>query len=173
LCIAAAACLGPAAAQAAPPLPQRNLSVEMRISDDSSAARRDASAGASVTIGSTGRVDAAGAATVRSSSQQQGLGTVQRVLVLNGGRASLRLACTTCCQAASRRQRWRCGSAMRSSNTAQTASTMPAKIFSITTGSAPQARLRSLRSATDSIAKSTGLASASSASSRQALCNSC
>ena len=29
---------------------------------------------------------------VRSSSQQQGLGAVQRVLVLNGGRASLRLA---------------------------------------------------------------------------------
>jgi len=92
LCVAAAAWIGLAAAQAAPPLPQRNLSVEMRISDDSSDARRDATAGATVTIGSTGRVDAAGAATVRSSSQQQGLGTVQRVLVLNGGRASLRLA---------------------------------------------------------------------------------
>jgi len=70
----------------------RNLSVEMRISDEFSDSRRDAAGAASVSIGSTGRVDASGAATVRSSSQQQGLGAVQRVLVLNGGRASLRLA---------------------------------------------------------------------------------
>ncbi len=92
LCVAAAAWLGLAAALAAPPLPQRNLSVEMRISDESLDTRRDAAAGASVTIGSTGRVDAAGGASVRSRSQQQGLDAVQRVLVLNGGRASLRLA---------------------------------------------------------------------------------
>ncbi len=91
-CAAAAALLAALAVQAAPPLPQRNLSVEMRISDDLSDTRRDAGAAAGVTIGSTGRVDAAGAATVRSSSRQQGLGAVQRVLVLNGGRASLRLA---------------------------------------------------------------------------------
>lgn len=90
LCVAAVALLAAAAVQAAPPLPMRNLSVEMRISDDFSDSRRDAAA--TVTIGSTGRVDAAGTATVRSSSQQQGLGAVQRVLVLNGGRASLRLA---------------------------------------------------------------------------------
>jgi hypothetical protein len=91
-CVAALALLGAVAAQAAPPLPQRNLSVEMRVSDDSSDSRRDAAAGATVTIGSSGRVDAAGAASVRSGSQRQGLGSVQRVLVLNGGRASLRLA---------------------------------------------------------------------------------
>ncbi len=90
--MAVAAWLGLAAAQAAPPLPQRNLSVEMRVSDDSSDSRRDAAAGASVTVGSSGRVDAAGAASVRSGSQRQGLGAVQRVLVLNGGRATLRLA---------------------------------------------------------------------------------
>jgi hypothetical protein len=92
LCVAALALLGAVAAQAAPPLPQRNLSVEMRVSDDSADSRRDAAAGATVTIGSSGRVDAAGAASLRSGSQRQGLGSVQRVLVLNGGRASLRLA---------------------------------------------------------------------------------
>jgi hypothetical protein len=78
-------------AQAGPSLPLRNLSVEMRISDDSSASRRDAAAGASVSIGSSGRVDGGGV-TVSSGGLQQGLGAVQRVLVLNGGRASLRLA---------------------------------------------------------------------------------
>lgn len=77
-------------AQAAPP--QRNLSVEMRISDDSSDTGRDAAAGASVTIGSTGPLRDGGGVSVRSRSQQQGLGAVQRVLVLNGGRAGLRLA---------------------------------------------------------------------------------
>jgi hypothetical protein len=91
-CVVGVALLGAVAAQAAPPLPQRNLSVEMRVSDDSSDTRREAAAGASVTIGSSGRVDASGAASVRSGSQRQGLGSVQRVLVLNGGRASLRLA---------------------------------------------------------------------------------
>ena len=84
--------LGSGAAQAAPPLPPRNLSVEMRLSDDSLDSRRDASARASVTIGSSGRAQAAGGVTVSSGGQQQGLGAVQRVLVLNGGRASLRLA---------------------------------------------------------------------------------
>jgi hypothetical protein len=89
-CGAAVLLPGPAAAQAA--LPLRNLSVEMRISDDTSDTRRDAAATGSITIGSSGRVDAAGTATVRSNSRQQGLGALQRVLVLNGGRASLRLA---------------------------------------------------------------------------------
>jgi hypothetical protein len=83
-------CLG--GARAAPPLPQRNLSVEMRLSDDSSDARRDASAGASVSIDSSGRMQGRGAATVRSQSTAQGSNAVQRVLVLNGGRATLRLA---------------------------------------------------------------------------------
>lgn len=94
----AAACvvLGPwltrGAVQAAPPLPLRNLSVEMRISDDSSDSRRDAAGGASISIGSSGRFEGSGGVGVSSASRQQGLGAVQRVLVLNGGRASLRLA---------------------------------------------------------------------------------
>ena len=86
------ALLGWGAARAAPPLPQRNLSVEMRVSDDSSDARRDAAAAGSVTIDSRGRVQGSGVTTLSSSTQQQGLGAVQRVLVLNGGRASIRLA---------------------------------------------------------------------------------
>jgi hypothetical protein len=92
LWVAAVALLGLGTAQAAPPLPLRNLSVEMRISDEHSDTHRDAAATGRITIGSAGRAEAAGGVTVRSSSQQQGLGAVQRVLVLNGGRASIRLA---------------------------------------------------------------------------------
>jgi len=74
--------------QAAPP--QRNLAVEMRVSDDQADAQRDAQG--SVTVGSRGgRVDAGGAV-VRSGSSRQAMDATQRVLVLNGGRASLRLA---------------------------------------------------------------------------------
>lgn len=82
----------PLAGRAAPPLPQRNLLVEMRVSDDSADARRDAGAAATVTIDSSGRIQGRGATTVRSTSTVQGSNAVQRVLVLNGGRASLRLA---------------------------------------------------------------------------------
>jgi hypothetical protein len=75
--------------QAAPP--QRNLVVEMRISDDQTDAQRDAQA--SVTIGSRGgRVNTGGAVVVQAGSSLQTTGATQRVLVLNGGRASLRLA---------------------------------------------------------------------------------
>jgi hypothetical protein len=77
---------------AALPLPQRNLVVEMRVSDDSSDARRDASVAATVSIDSSGRVQGRGTTTVRSVGTTQGTNAVQRVLVLNGGRASLRLA---------------------------------------------------------------------------------
>ena len=88
LCLAAL----PLPVFAAPPLPQRNLVVEMRVSDDSSDARRDAGAAAAVSIDSSGRIQGRGTATVRSASTVQGSNAVQRVLVLNGGRASLRLA---------------------------------------------------------------------------------
>jgi hypothetical protein len=81
---------GLGAAQPSPP--PRNLAVEMRISDDSMGSRRDAAAGASITIGSGGRVDGSGGVSLSSGNRQQGLGAVQRVLVLNGGRAGLRLA---------------------------------------------------------------------------------
>jgi hypothetical protein len=77
---------------AAPPLPQRNLLVEMRVSDDGSDARRDAGAAATVRVDSSGRIQGRGTTTVRSASTTQSTDAVQRVLVLNGGRASLRLA---------------------------------------------------------------------------------
>lgn len=81
------ACIG--LAQAAPP--QRNLSVEMRASDDQADAQRDAQGLA--TIGSrSGRVDADASVTVRAGSSRQASDATQRVLVLNGGRATLRLA---------------------------------------------------------------------------------
>lgn len=76
------------AARAAPPL--RNLSVEMRVSEDQFEAQR--SAQGSVSIGSRGRADAGGSVVVGSTSSRQGLDATQRVLVLNGGRATLRMA---------------------------------------------------------------------------------
>jgi hypothetical protein len=75
--------------QAAPP--QRNLSVEMRVSDDQADAQRDAQG--SVTIGSRGgRANVGGSVVVQSGSSRQASDSTQRVLVLNGGRATLRLA---------------------------------------------------------------------------------
>ena len=75
--------------QAAPP--QRNLSVEMRVSDDQADAQRDAQG--SVTIGSRGgRPNVGGSVTVQAGSSRQASDSTQRVLVLNGGRATLRLA---------------------------------------------------------------------------------
>ena len=75
--------------QAAPP--QRNLSVEMRVSDDQADAQRDAQG--SVTVGSRGgRPNVGGSVTVQAGSSRQASDSTQRVLVLNGGRATLRLA---------------------------------------------------------------------------------
>lgn len=82
--LAALLCLGPA--QAAPP--QRNLSVEMRVTEDLADAQRQAQG--AVRIDSRGH--ASGTAVVRSGSTVQASGATQRVLVLNGGRATLRLA---------------------------------------------------------------------------------
>jgi hypothetical protein len=85
--MAALLCLG--WAQAAPP--QRNLSVEMRVSDDQAETQRDAQR--SVTVGSRGgRPNVGGSVTVQSGSSHQATDATQRVLVLNGGRATLRLA---------------------------------------------------------------------------------
>ncbi len=75
-------------ALAAPPLPQRNLVVEMRVVDDSQAARQSGQ----VTVGSSGRGQVSGAVTLRAGSTQQGSEMQQRVLVLNGARATLRLS---------------------------------------------------------------------------------
>jgi len=89
LCVAGAALLGARAARAAPP--QRNLSVEMRVSEDQFDTQREARG--AVTIGSRGgRVDAGGSVVVQAGSSRQGLDATQRVLVLNGGRATLRVA---------------------------------------------------------------------------------
>ncbi len=76
------------AAHAAPPLPQRNLAVEMRIVDDSQAAQQSGQ----VTLDSSGRGQVSGTVTLRAGSAQQGTETQQRVLVLNGARATLRLS---------------------------------------------------------------------------------
>jgi hypothetical protein len=75
--------------QAAPP--QRNLSVELRVSEDRFDAQRAAQG--SVSVGSRGgRVQADGTVVVQAGSSRQGLDATQRVLVLNGGRAMLRVA---------------------------------------------------------------------------------
>lgn len=85
--LAGSTCIG--RAHAAPP--QRNLSVEMRVSDDQADAQRDAQG--SVTVGSRGgRINAGGSVSVQAGSSRQAADSTQRVLVLNGGRATLRLA---------------------------------------------------------------------------------
>ncbi len=85
LCLAALSlCAG--AARAAPP--QRNLSVELRVSEDQWDAQRTAQG--TVTIGSRG--NRGGSAVVQAGTSRQGLDATQRVLVLNGGRATLRVA---------------------------------------------------------------------------------
>lgn len=82
--LAALLCIAPV--QAAPP--QRNLSVEMRVTEDLSDTQRQAQG--TVRLDSRGHVG--GTAVVRSGSTAQASDAVQRVLVLNGGRATLRLA---------------------------------------------------------------------------------
>lgn len=78
-----------AGAQAAPP--QRNLSVETRIADEQFDARRGAQG--SVAIGSRGgRIDADGSIAVHALRTRQAGDATQRVLVLNGARATLHLA---------------------------------------------------------------------------------
>ncbi|HMO44402.1 MAG TPA: hypothetical protein PKB14_00060 [Rubrivivax sp.] len=89
LALAGAALCGLRAAQAAPPL--RNLSVEMRVSEESLAAQRGAQG--AVSIGSRGgQAGVRGSVVVQAGSARQALEATQRVLVLNGGRATLRVA---------------------------------------------------------------------------------
>lgn len=83
---------GLGAAFAAPPLPQRNLQVEMRVVEDDTEARQAAAASGSVRIDSRSGVQGDATLIAQSRTRQQGLDTVQRVLVLNGGRAVLRLS---------------------------------------------------------------------------------
>jgi hypothetical protein len=84
-----AALCGLCLAQAAPPL--RNLSVEMRVADTQFDTQRGAQGSVSITSRDR-RIDAGGAVTVHAGSTRQTDDSAQRVLVLNGGRATLRLA---------------------------------------------------------------------------------
>ena len=77
-----------APALAAPPLPQRNLAVELRVVEGEQATGQ----AGQVTLGSRGRGEVAGAVTLSAGTRQQGFDAQQRVLVLNGARATLRLA---------------------------------------------------------------------------------
>lgn len=72
--------------------PAHNLSVELRIVDDSVQASQDARAGATVTVSSSGQAHTSGVVVVQSGTRRHGMGLQQQVLVLNGGHASLQLA---------------------------------------------------------------------------------
>lgn len=87
-----AALLAASLAVAAPALPQRNLSVEVRVVEDGASTRRDAQAAGAVTIGSQRRAEVSGSATLLGSTTRSSADVLQRVLVLNGGRAMLQLA---------------------------------------------------------------------------------
>lgn len=92
LLIAASAGLLPAMpAVAAPPLPARNLVVEVRVVEQSTVQRQGLGAAGGVVLGTTGST-ATGGLTVRAGSESVGAESAQRVLVMNGGRAAVRLA---------------------------------------------------------------------------------
>jgi hypothetical protein len=85
---------GAAAAPSAGRLPLRNLLVEVRQSVDDSARERRAGAAGDVVVGTAG-ASVQGALEWRSSGRERQLGSVQQVLVLNGGVAGVRLAAQT------------------------------------------------------------------------------
>jgi hypothetical protein len=83
------------AAAAGPPLPQRNLAVEARVVESSALERQTIAGGGTVVIGTSGTGGStlsAGTGGVRVGTDSQRSDSVQRVLVLNGGRATLRLS---------------------------------------------------------------------------------
>ena len=80
---------------AGPPLPQINLNVEARISEQSVTERQAAGATGGVVIDSRGATSVQGGVTLRAGSSEAASQQVQRVLVLNGGRATLRLSTLT------------------------------------------------------------------------------
>ena len=82
----------PWAYAAGPALPQRNLSVEARIVEQSAAERQALAGGGSVVVGTGGSSSANGGVTFRAGSNASYSDAVQRVLVLNGGQAMLRLS---------------------------------------------------------------------------------
>jgi hypothetical protein len=88
----AAVLLTASLAAAAQTLPPRNLSVEVRVVEGSATSRRDAQASGTVTIGSHRRAEVSGSATLLGSATRSDADVLQRVLVLNGARATLQLA---------------------------------------------------------------------------------
>lgn len=98
-CLAAAAVLAPAQAQQRPAgtteaaLPARNLLVEVRQADQAQGQDHGGGLdGGSVVIRSDGRVQGSAGVTLQSRSQSRNAGLTQQVRVLNGARASVRLA---------------------------------------------------------------------------------
>jgi hypothetical protein len=98
-CVVAAAVVAPAQAQQPPPgsaavaLPVRNLVVEVRQSDQAQGQERGGGLdGGSVVIRSDGRAQGSAGVTLQSRSQSRTAGVTQQVRVLNGARASVRLA---------------------------------------------------------------------------------
>jgi hypothetical protein len=97
--LAAAALLAPAQAQQRPAgaaeaaLPARNLLVEVRQADQAQGQDHGGGIdGGSVVIRSDGRVQGSAGVTLQSRSQSRNAGVTQQVRVLNGARASVRLA---------------------------------------------------------------------------------
>ena len=91
LCAAlAAGATVPAARAEGEALPQRNLVIELRWAGAERSAGQAAAAGGGVVVG-TGGIEARGGVVLRSGQREAAADTVQRILVLNGGRASLRL----------------------------------------------------------------------------------
>jgi len=83
------AALWTATALAAPP--QRNLAVELRWVEEQQQADRGTAAAGDVVIGTGGRADARGAAVLHSQAHDAQATAVQRLTVLNGARAGVRL----------------------------------------------------------------------------------
>jgi hypothetical protein len=91
LCCAWSLVMVATTAAAAPPLPQRNLVVEARVVDRS-AGELQSIGGGSVVIGTGGSTARGGDFGVRAGSDTQRADSVQRVMVLNGGRTTVRLS---------------------------------------------------------------------------------
>jgi len=86
------ACVAPLAIAAEAALPQRNLAVELRWVASQQRSGQDLSAGGGVVVGTGGAVDARGSVVLRAGDQRSEADQVQRVTVLNGGRAGVRFA---------------------------------------------------------------------------------
>ncbi len=71
--------------------PQRNLLVELRWAELQESSGRSAAVGGGVVVGTGGAVDAHGSAVVRSGRRDEQTRTLQRITVLNGGSAGVRL----------------------------------------------------------------------------------